>query len=95
MFLKVQGGIEGLINLNNICDPAEEKPEEAIKKFKVGDKVTAVITEINSGRQKLSLSIRQLHKKQQKEELQKYIHKDDSESTVTLGDILKNKEGTE
>jgi small subunit ribosomal protein S1 len=95
MFLKVQGGIEGLINNNNICDPSSEKIEEAIVKYKEGDTVKAVVTEINPVKQRLSLSIRQLERKQQREELQKYIHNDDSESTVTLGDIIKNKEGDE
>jgi small subunit ribosomal protein S1 len=95
LFLKVQGDIEGLINNNNICDPVTEKIEEAITKYKAGDTIKAVVTEINPGKQRLSLSIRQLERKQQREELQKYIHKDDFESTVTLGDIIKNKEGDE
>lgn len=90
IFLRVQGGIEGLINKSGVSDPRQESYEDAVKRYSVGDTLKVVITEINPSRQRLSLSIRELERQEQRQELQKYIH-DDGGGTVTLGDMLKDK----
>ncbi|MFW6313903.1 MAG: S1 RNA-binding domain-containing protein, partial [Spirochaetota bacterium] len=90
----VQGGVEGLINKSQLADPREMPFEKALEKYNVGDKIRAVVTEINPGRQKLSLSIRELARQEQRQEMQKYVGDDDG-STFTLGDILKDKENEE
>ena len=41
--------------------------------------------------QKLSLSLREYQKDLQKKEISKYIHDEQDESTVTFGDLLKEK----
>jgi small subunit ribosomal protein S1 len=92
MFVRVQGNIEGLINKSQLIEPRQGSFEEALAKYSVGESVEAVITELNSGRQKLSLSIRELERKRQQKEMQKYIHDESSEGTVTLGDLLKKDE---
>ncbi len=92
IFVRVQGGIEGLINKMNVADPRNESFEDAVKKFSVGDTVKCVVTEVNPGRQRLSLSIRELHRQEQRQELEKYIHDEDEAGTVTLGDMLKEKQ---
>ena len=91
VFVRVQGTIEGLINKNNLCDPRVESFEQAVKKINIGDKIQAIITEINPGRQRLGLSVRMLEKKEQRAEMQKYIHDDDDSGTLTLGELLKEK----
>lgn len=92
IFVKVPCGIEGLINKSNCISPGEDIPEdEILKNFKVGDKVKAMILDINRKNQKLSLSIKDYHKGLQRQELSKYIHDDQGESTFTLGDMLKQK----
>ncbi|AFG37574.1 30S ribosomal protein S1 [Spirochaeta africana] len=95
VFVRVQGGIEGLINKSQLIDPRQGTFEEALTKYNVGDKLDAVITELSPGRQKLSLSIRELERKRQQKEMQKYIHDDSNEGTVTLGDLLKKNESEE
>jgi len=95
MFIKVQGDIEGLIHKSNISADQREDNDEALAKFKEGDAVKAVITELNPSKQKLSLSLKEYQKKLQKEELSKYIHDEEESNTVTLGDLLKNKENSE
>jgi len=92
IFVRVQGGIEGLISKMNIVENPNDDPDEAMKKFKTGDRIRVVVLEINPGKQKLSLSVREYQKKQQREELKKYIHDEESESTFTLGDFLKDKD---
>jgi len=92
IFVRVQGGIEGLINKMNVADPRNEQFEDAVKKYNVGDSVRCVVTEVNPNRQRLSLSIRELHRQEQRRELEKYIHDEDEAGTVTLGDMLKEKQ---
>jgi small subunit ribosomal protein S1 len=91
VFVRVQGGVEGLINKSQLADPRDMPFEKAVEKVNVGDKIRAVVTEINPGRQKLSLSVRELARQEQRQEMQKYIGDEDA-STFTLGDILKDKE---
>lgn len=92
VFVRVQGGIEGLINKMNLADPRSETFEEAVERYHVGDKIKAVVTEVSPARQRLSLSIRELQRQEQRQELQKYIHDDEDDATVTLGDMLKEKQ---
>ena len=91
IFLRVQGGIEGLINKSGVSDLRHEPYEEAVKRYSVGDTLKVVVTEINPSRRRLSLSIRELERQEQRQELQKYIHDEDGGGTVTLGDMLKEK----
>jgi small subunit ribosomal protein S1 len=90
-FVRVQGGIEGLVHKMNIVDDRIEPLEAAMAKYKVGDKVQAVVTEVSSAKQKLSLSLRDYVKRVQREEMNKYIHDESKADTVSLGDILKDK----
>jgi small subunit ribosomal protein S1 len=90
VFVKVQGDIEGLVNKINVPTAPGETPEEALKKFNVGDPVKAVVLEINPHKHRLSLSLKEYVKKQQREELKKYIHEEETEA-YTLGDFLKEK----
>jgi small subunit ribosomal protein S1 len=94
IFVRVQGGIEGLINKVNLADrPGHDEPEAPVgSDFKVGDIVKAMVIEVSPSRQKLTLSIRDYVRRQQREELKKYIHDEGSESTMTLGDFLKEKD---
>ena len=91
VFIRVQGGIEGLIPRAHCFGPGEEPVEDLNTLFKEGDEVTAAVIEINTTSQRLGLSIRDLKKKQQRKEMAKYIHDEEEESTFTLGDFLKDK----
>jgi len=92
IFVKVPGEIEGLIHKFNLRGPGDETPEEELLgKFTPGDAITAVVLDIKPDAQKLSLSIREYQKGLQKKELSKYIHDEEDESTVTFGDLLKEK----
>jgi small subunit ribosomal protein S1 len=94
VFLRVPGGIEGLIHKTNLVENRDDDPEEAIKKYKVGDKVRAIVLEIQSDKQKVAFSIRDYQKKMQREELSRYMAKEESsDSTYTLGAVLKSKTG--
>jgi small subunit ribosomal protein S1 len=91
VFIRVQGGIEGLIPKQNLVDSRDESFEDALKKRSVGEKLKAVITELSPDRQKITFSIKDYHRRQAQEELSQYIQGEEDGSGFTLGDILKNK----
>jgi small subunit ribosomal protein S1 len=90
--VRVPGGIEGLIHKTNLPENREESPDEALKKYQVGDKIKAVVLELQPDKQKVAFSIRDYQKKIQREELSRYIAEEESDgSTFTLGDFLRSK----
>ncbi|WP_422480632.1 (d)CMP kinase [Pleomorphochaeta sp. DL1XJH-081] len=91
VFVRVLGDIEGLISKYNLVGPDEQFSDEVLKKFKVGDPITAAVVEINPSTQKLSLSIKEMIRKSQQSEISKYIH-DDEGDTFTFGDLMKSRE---
>jgi small subunit ribosomal protein S1 len=96
LFMKVPGGIEGLIHKSNLPENREEDPDEALKKYKVGDKIKAVVLELQPDKQKVAFSIRDYQKKVQRDEISRYMAAEESDgSTVTLGDFLKSKNNPE
>jgi small subunit ribosomal protein S1 len=96
IFVKVPGGIEGLIHKTNLVDSREEDPDAALKKYKVGDKVKAVVLETQSDKQKVAFSIRDYQRKAQREEISRYMAEEESSgSTYTLGALFKSKNTAE
>ncbi|MDR1859240.1 MAG: 30S ribosomal protein S1 [Treponema sp.] len=92
IFVRVPGGIEGLIHKSNLIGSREENPDDALKKYKAGDKIKAVVLEIQGDKQKLAFSIKDYQKKMQREEISRYMAEEESgDSTFTLGDFLKSK----
>ncbi|NLZ76785.1 MAG: S1 RNA-binding domain-containing protein [Spirochaetales bacterium] len=93
VFVKVPGEIEGLISKFNLVGPDEEYTDEVLKKFKVGDPITAMVVELNPSTQKLSLSIKEMIRRSQQSEIAKYIHDEDDESdTFSLADMMRYKD---
>ncbi|OYY74995.1 MAG: 30S ribosomal protein S1 [Gammaproteobacteria bacterium 28-57-27] len=58
VFVGLEGGIDGLIHLSDIS--WNEPGEEAVRRFKKGDEVEAVIIAIDSERERISLGLKQL-----------------------------------
>jgi small subunit ribosomal protein S1 len=92
IFVKVPGGIEGLIHKSNLSESREKNPDDAIKKYHIGDKIKAVVLELQPDKQKVAFSIRDYQKKVQRDEISQYMAAEESDgSTFTLGDFLKSK----
>jgi small subunit ribosomal protein S1 len=92
IFVRVPGGKEGLIHKTNLVENRDDNPDEALKKYKVGDKIKAVVIEMTADKQKAAFSIRDYQKKVQREEISRYMAAEESDdSTFTLGDFLKSK----
>jgi small subunit ribosomal protein S1 len=92
IFVRVPGGIEGLIHKSNLPENRDENPDDALKKYKVGDKIKAVVLELQPEKQKVAFSIKDYQKKVQQEEISRYMSGEESDdSTYTIRDFLESK----
>ena len=92
VFVKAPNGIEGLVNKANLSDDKDVPFEEAVAKYKVGDKINVFVVEVNTDKEKVAFSVREYKRKQQRDEISQYM---DSESkddgAYTLGDMINSK----
>ena len=91
VFVKAPSGIEGLINKANLSDDKDVPFEEAVAKYKVGDKLNVYVIDINTEKEKVGFSVREFKKKQQRDEISQYMSDSNNsdEDAFTLGDLLK------
>ncbi|MDR0451572.1 MAG: 30S ribosomal protein S1 [Treponema sp.] len=95
LFVKVPGGIEGLIHKSNLPENRDENPDDALKKYKLGDKIKAVVLELQLDKQKVAFSIKDYQKKVQRDEISRYMAAEEADgSTFTLGDFLESKKAS-
>ncbi|MEL3909256.1 MAG: 30S ribosomal protein S1 [Treponemataceae bacterium] len=93
VFVKIPGDIEGLIHKQNLVENSEEEPDEALKKYNVGDKVKAVVLDFNPKEKRIAFSVKDYKKRLQQAEVSKYMSDSKDENAgFTLGDMLKSKE---
>ena len=90
VFVTVDGDLEALISKNHLT-AGDTSFEEASNTLKVGQEIKAIVLEINPQSQRLALSVRELERRQEREDLVKYAHADGSDDTVSLGDMLRRK----
>lgn len=91
IFVKVPGDIEGLIHKQNLVENPEDDPDEVLKKYKVGDKVKAVVIDINPKDKRMAFSVKDYKKHLQQAEVSKYMSDTKDDEGFTLGDMLKSK----
>lgn len=91
VFVKVPGDLEGLVNKSNLSMDRDEDFETAIKKIEVGSPLRVVITELFPDRQKMSLSVRDLARREQQAEMSRFMDEGSGAEGFTLGDLLKEK----
>lgn len=58
IFVGLEGGIDGLVHLSDIS--WNEPGEEAVRKYKKGDEIEAVVLAVDAERERISLGIKQL-----------------------------------
>jgi small subunit ribosomal protein S1 len=87
-FVKLEEGIEGLIYNSELSSERVENPSEVVQ---VGNDVTALITKVDPLEQKISLSIRALTDREQRDALKKLASQQAASQTMTLGDLLAEK----
>jgi small subunit ribosomal protein S1 len=87
-FVRLEDGIEGLIYSSELSSERVDDPGEVVKP---GQSVTALVTRVDPVEQKISLSIRALHDKEQRAALRKLAAQQSASQTTTLGDLLSRK----
>lgn len=85
VFVKVVGDIEGLISKFNLVGPDEEYKDSVLESYKekVGESITAMVIDCNAQTQKLSLSIREMIKRNNESEMAKYMAADKEDDSDT------------
>lgn len=88
VFVELEPHIEGLIHISEIS-------EEKIKKlnhemFKIGDTISSLIKSIDQKNKKISLSIKEAKKKEERDNVESFT-KQQGDVKVSLGSLLKNK----
>ncbi len=91
VFVKAPNGIEGLVNKANLSDEKDVPFEEAVAKYKVGDKINVYVVDVNTGKEKVAFSVREFKRKQQRDEISQYMSdsENNDDGAYTLGDLLK------
>jgi small subunit ribosomal protein S1 len=87
-FVKLEEGIEGLIYSSELSTERVENPADVVQ---AGQEVTALVTRVDPVEQKISLSIKALSDREQREALKKLAVQLAQSQTTTLGDLLAGK----
>ena len=93
VFVKTPVGIEGLVNKSNLSEDRDTPYEEAVKKYKVGDKINVYVVDVKKDKEQVAFSVREFKKKQQRDEISQYMSSssNDDDGAFTLGDALNAK----
>lgn len=84
----ISQNIEGFIKIGELTE-AHISVEELNQKFKVGEKREAVILNMFLDRKRILLSLKAVHQKKEREDIEKYM-KSKNETVTTIGDLLQN-----
>ncbi len=92
LFVRASEGIEGLVNRADLVEK-NENFAEAVRQYKVGDKINVLVLETNIEKQQSAFSVRKLKEKQKRDEIAQYMTSkhDEKDNAFTLGDLLKIK----
>ncbi len=88
VFVKLEEGIEGLVYSSELAAERTEKPAD---RFQEGQEITALVVKVDPAEQKISLSIRAVDDKEQREALRDLAAQQAQTQTTTLGDLLADK----
>jgi ribosomal protein S1 len=89
-FVKLAEGIEGLVYNADLSNERVQAPSEVVQ---VGQSVTALVTRVDAEEQKISLSIRALTDRAEREALKRLAAQQSASQATTLGDLLAGKLG--
>jgi len=89
-FVKLAEGIEGLVYSADLSSERVQTPSDVVQ---VGQTVTALVTRVDAEEQKISLSIRAVSDKAEREALKRAAAQQSASQATTLGDLLAGKLG--
>jgi small subunit ribosomal protein S1 len=86
LFVEIEEGIEGLIHNSQLGLDREANVAEA---YPIGSPIECEITNIDMQERRISLSIKAIRRRQEKQEMSEYM--EEGGSGVTFGDLLRQK----
>lgn len=90
LFVRVPGEIDGLIHKSQLSEDRNANAEELMERIEIGQKLKALIIEFAPENRRLALSIRELSRAQNRQEMNKYIaegNDTDDSSGATFADF--------
>ncbi|OGQ36978.1 MAG: 30S ribosomal protein S1 [Deltaproteobacteria bacterium RIFCSPHIGHO2_12_FULL_43_9] len=87
VFLELEQGVEGFIHVSQLSTERIEHPNQIVK---VGDEIQAGVSQIDRKERRITLSVKGMHVKEEREALKEY-KKSQKSSKSSFGDILKEK----
>lgn len=88
VFVQTENGIEGLIPKAHLADARQTDLNEELEKYTEGEEITVSVLELDSEKQKLTFSIREMARNQERQEMAKYITETEDTSSIPLADFL-------
>jgi small subunit ribosomal protein S1 len=85
VFVRVAEGVEGLIHVSQLSTERVEKPSSL---YQVGDVVEAEVVNVDLQERKIGLSIRQLKRSEEREELETYLKREKEAGRFSFETIL-------
>ncbi|MFC6440027.1 30S ribosomal protein S1 [Bowmanella sp. JS7-9] len=80
IFIGLDGGIDGLVHLSDIS--WNKAGEEAVREFKKGDEITAVVLQVDPERERISLGVKQI----EEDPFNKYLT-DNKKGAIVIGKV--------
>ena len=86
-FVQLEPGVEGLVHISHLADRHVEKPEEVVTE---GEEVDVKVLSVDRAEKRIRLSIREVAKEKQEQELRDYNKEKPQETgdVVTIGDMV-------
>jgi small subunit ribosomal protein S1 len=85
VFVEIEEGIEGLIHISQISSDRVDKPSSL---FKPGDKVEALVYQLEPKERRIGLSVKALKQHEEREEMQAYMKREHEGARFSMEDIL-------
>jgi small subunit ribosomal protein S1 len=86
VFVEIEEGTEGLIHSSQLGIEKGQSPAEF---FQLGTEIEAEVTNIDRDERRISLSVRAVKRRQEKEQMAEFM--EDQSAPVTFGDLLRQK----
>lgn len=86
LFLEIEMGVEGLLHVSELG--REGSPKDKLKDIKEGDEIECMVLAVDMKERKLSLSVKALHRADERESIKQYAKKATS-SKATLGELFE------
>ena len=82
-----------MVNKFNLSENKEETYEDAVAKYKVGDKINVFVVDVNAAKEKVAFSVKEFKKKQAMDEISHYMSSsaNDDDGAFTLADMINSK----